>query len=234
MADNRAHGDERLDPPRLVDLTHVVESGMVTYSGLPAPEITDHLSWEDSHALYAPGTEFTIARISMVANTGTYLDAPSHRHRGAADLSDLPLERVADVPGVVVDVTASRGPGIGRLALAAHDVTGRAVLLRTGWDLHWRTPAYLGPTAPFLTRDGAQWLVDHGAVLVGIDSVNIDSTQDGERPAHTLLLAAGIPVLEHLTGLGRLPVDGFRLHAAPVPVRAMGTFPVRAYAVVAG
>ena len=213
----------------IVDLTHVIEDGMVTYPGLPGPEIADHLSYEDSHARYDPGTEFQIGRITMVANTGTYLDAPAHRYRGGPDLSAVPLERVADVPGIRVDAA---GPAVGTGAFDGVEVRGRAVLVRTGWDAHWRTPGYGGPGSPFLTRDAAELLVERQASLVGIDSVNIDDTADGSRPAHTLLLAAGVPVLEHLRGLDRLPVDGFRVHAAPVPVRGMGTFPVRAYAVV--
>ncbi len=218
---------------RLVDLTHVLEDGMVTYPGLPGPAITDFLSWEDSAARYAPGTEFQIGRIDMIANTGTYLDAPAHRHRGSADLADLPLERVAALPGLVVDATRG-GPGIAPAVFDGLDVEGHAVLVRTGWDRHWRDEAYGGPDAPFLTRGSAQWLVDHGVALVGIDSLNIDSARDGERPVHTLLLGLGIPVLEHLTRLDHLPIAGFELHAAPVPVRGMGTFPVRAYAVLRG
>jgi len=218
--------------PDLVDLTHPVEHGMVTYPGLPGPEIGDHLSYEDSHGRYAEGTEFQIGRITMVSNTGTYLDAPAHRHRGADDLAGLPLERVAALPGLVVDATGTRSVDLA--VLEPYEVAGHAVLVRTGWDRHWRTDAYGDPSAPHLTGDAAQWLVEQGATLVGIDSVNIDSTSDGERPVHTLLLAAGIPVLEHLTHLDRLPPRGFHLHAAPVPVRGMGTFPVRAYAVVGG
>jgi len=217
----------------IVDLTHVLEHGMVTYPGLPGPEIGDHLSWEDSRSRYSAGTEFQIGSITVIANTGTYLDSPAHRHRGASDLADIPLERVAVVPGLLVSAQDG-ATSIGPSAFEGLDVSGRAVLVRTGWDRHWRTEAYGGPDAPFLTRDAATWLVDGGAWLVGIDSVNIDSTADGERPAHTLLLAAGIPVLEHLTALDRLPASGFELHAAPVPVRGMGTFPVRAYAVLRG
>ena len=217
---------------RVVDLTHVLEDRMVTYPGLPVPTISDWLSWEDSASRYAPGTEFQIGRIDMIANTGTYLDAPSHRHRAGDDLAALPIERVAALDGVVVDVRANRTPAIDASAFAGVDVGGRAVLVRTGWDAHWRTEAYGGPDAPFLTGDAARHLVDNGAALVGIDALNIDSAADGERPVHTLLLAHGIPVLEHLTNLGALPSDGFELHAAPVPVRGMGTFPVRAYALV--
>ena len=220
--------------PRLVDLTHLLEDGMVTYPGLPVPTITDWLSWEGSSSRYAPGTEFQIGRIDMIANTGTYLDAPSHRHRGGRDLAGLPLESVAALDGVVVDVRGRAQPAVDAGAFDGVEVDGRAVLVRTGWDAHWRTEAYGGPDAPYLTGDAAAALVDRGAVLVGIDSLNIDSAADGTRPVHTLLLAHDVPVLEHLTNLGALPAQGFELHAAPVPVRGMGTFPVRAYAVLRG
>jgi kynurenine formamidase len=214
----------------LVDLTHPLQDGLITYPGLPGPEVSDHLSYDDSHGRYAEGTEFQIGRISMVSNTGTYLDSPAHRYRGAQDLAALPLELVADVPGLVVVATgvASVGPDL----LEAYEVRDHAVLVHTGWDRHFGTAEYGSADAPHLTRAAAEWLVAQGATLVGIDSVNIDSILDGERPVHTVLLRSGIPVLEHLTGLDRLPHNGFRLHAAPVPVRGMGTFPVRAYAVL--
>lgn len=213
---------------RVVDLTHPIEDGMVTYPGLPAPEVDTYLSRAESASRYAPGTEFHIGRISMIANTGTYLDTPSHRFADGADLADFPLAHTTDLDGVVVDLTEA---GRALHVPSTVDVRDRAVLLRTGWDRHWRTDAY-GTDAPFLTRDGALSLVERGALLVGIDSLNIDDAGDLERPAHTELLRAGIPVLEHLCGLEALPEHGFRLHAAPVPVRGMGTFPVRAYAIV--
>ena len=228
----------------LVDLTHPIEPGMVTYPGLPGPQLGLHLSREESRAHYGPGTEFEIGTLAMVGNTGTYLDAPWHRYPDGVDLADLPLERTAALDGVVVELrrdgvqagVPGAPRGISALDLASASmattwVSGRAVLLRTGWDRLWRTPRY-GLGAPFLTADGAAWLVDHGAVLVGIDAVNIDDMGDPARPAHTALLAAGIPVLEHLTGLGGLPVTGFTLHAAPLPVRGLGTVAVRAYAMV--
>ena len=227
------HHDGRMTDParRLVELNHVITAGMTTYPGLPGPEITPYLTRADSRSRYAPGTEFAIDRISMVGNTGTYLDSPFHRYAGAADLADLPLTAVADLPAVVARVTPSTERAVGPDALAGLDVAGCAVLLHTGWDRHWGQEAY-GRAAPYLTGPAAQALAHAGARLVGIDSVNIDSTDGGERPAHSILLAAGIPVLEHLTGLGQLPVTGARLHAAPVRVRGFGTFPVRAYAVV--
>ena len=223
---------------RLVELSHVITAGMMTYPGLPGPEITAHLSRADSRSVYAEGTEFAIDRISMVGNTGTYLDSPYHRYADGADLAGLPLECLVDLPAVVVRTAGSGVRGVDVGALAALDVAGRAVLLHTGGDAGWGTPGY-GEDAPYLTGDGAAWLVEHGARLVGIDAVNIDdvagaSTGTGprERPAHTLLLAAGIPVVEHLTGLGEVPPTGARFTAAPPRVAGFGTFPVRAYAVV--
>lgn len=215
---------------RLVELSHVISAGMTTYPGIPGPEITPHLTRAASRAHYAAGTEFAIDRISMIGNTGTYLDSPYHRYADGTDLAGLPLDRVADLPALVVRLTDA-GRAIDRPALAALDVAGAAVLLHTGWDRHWDTEAY-GRDAPFLTGAGARLLADRGARLVGIDSVNIDDAGDGERPAHSILLAAGIPVLEHLTGLDQVPATGARLHAAPPRVSGMGTFPVRAYALV--
>jgi len=218
---------------RLVELSHVVTAGMTTYPGLPGPEMTPHLTREASRATYAEGTEFAIDRISMVGNTGTYLDSPYHRYAGSTDLADLPLAAVADLPLIVVRLTGSAHLAVQPEALTTVEPAGCAVLLHTGWDRHWGTETYAGP-APHLTGPAAQLLADRGARLVGIDSVNIDSTDGGERPAHSILLGAGIPVLEHLTGLDQLPTSGARLHAAPVRVRDFGTFPVRAYAAIEG
>jgi kynurenine formamidase len=219
---------------RLVELNHVISAGMVTYPGLPGPEITAHLTREGSRGHYAPGVEFAIDRISMVGNTGTYLDSPYHRYADGADLAAVPLASVADLPAVVVRLTDAGERGIEAHALAAVEAAGAAVLLHTGWDRHWGTEAY-GQGAPYLTEPAAKLLVNAGARLVGIDSVNIDNMHgDGQRPAHSILLDAGIPVLEHLTGLADVPVTGARLHAAPPRVRGFGTFPVRAYAVLPG
>lgn len=219
----------------LVDLSHVVEHGMITYRGLPAPLICDFLSREQSRAIYAPGTEFHIGRIDMVANTGTYVDSPFHRFADGADLADLPLASLADLPGVVVRLVdrGSRAIRIDslRAALDGQLVRGHAVLVHTGWDAHWRTDRYF-EGHPFLTADASAYLAAEGAALVGIDSFNIDDTDDGARPVHTTLLGAGIPIVEHLCGLGRLPRGGFRFSAVPVKVRGMGTFPVRAYAML--
>jgi kynurenine formamidase len=215
----------------LIDLSHVIEQDMITYKGLPAPLICDHLSRVASRASYASGTEFQIGRIEMVGNTGTYLDTPYHRFAHGYDLAGLPLEKASDLPGVVIRVTGSAGRAIDWPLLAAVEVSGRAVLIETGWDRHWRTDAYF-EGHPFLTEKAAIWLRDNGARLVGIDSLNIDDTADLRRPVHTTLLEAGIPIVEHLTNLSALPADGFRFCAAPPKVSKMGTFPVRAHAIV--
>ncbi len=218
---------------RLVELSHPIRQGMVTYPGLPGPEISEHLSREASRSHYSDGCEFHIGRITLVANTGTYLDTPFHRYPGGADLARVPLTALADLEGVVVRVVGTADRAIDRPAFLPYDVAGKAVLVHTGWDRHWGTPAY-GQGHPFLTAQASQWLAEQGAALVGIDSLNIDDTADGSRPVHSTLLAAGIPVVEHLTGLGGLPARGFRFHAAPPLIEGMGTFPVRAFAVVGG
>ncbi len=217
----------------LIDVSHQITAGMTTYPGLPGPVIEDHLTFEDSQRVYAPGTEFSIARISMVANTGTYVDSPAHRYREGADLADLDLEKLAALPSVVV--TVGHDNAVGPDAFTGIDVAGRAVLIHTGWDRHWRSERYGSPEHPYLTAAGATALVDAGATLVGIDSVNIDDTSEsvgGARPAHSTLLAAGIPIVEHLRSLERLPTSEFTFFAVPVKVRGLATFPVRAFAVV--
>ncbi|WP_433531494.1 cyclase family protein [Micromonospora sp. CA-263727] len=217
---------------RLFELSHVITDGMTTLPGWPAPRIGEWLTREASRERYAPGTEFQVARIDMIANTGTYLDTPAHRYADGADLAGTALDRLADLPGLVVRLPAGTR-AVDRLLLAPYDVAGKAVLLHTGWDVHFGTDRYAAPEAPYLTGDGARALVDAGAALVGIDSINIDDmgpTAAGERPAHSLLLAAGIPIVEHLTGLDALPPAGFRFTAAPPMVAQMGTFPVRAFA----
>jgi arylformamidase len=214
---------------RLVELSHVIRPGMITYPGLPAPVITPFLTRAASRSRYAPGTEFAIDQLTIVGNTGTYLDAPYHRFADGADLAAIPLHRTAGLPAVVIRVTGTQFRGIGTGALAAVDVRGRAVLLHTGDDARFGTPGY-ADGAHFLTRDGAEWLAGHDAALVGIDAINIDDTADTERPAHTVLLGAGIPVVEHLTGLGQLPPSGAVFTAIPLRVEGLGTIPVRAYA----
>ncbi len=215
----------------LIDVSHTIESGMITYRGLPAPLVCDFLTREASRSIYAPGTEFHIGKIEMVANTGTYLDAPFHRFADGIDVSELPLERLANLPGLVVRVKPSGGRAITREFFEKLDVRGKAVLVHTGWDTHWRTDQYF-EGHPFLTADAARFLVEAGAALVGIDSLNIDDTADMMRPVHTALLGAGVPVAEHLTELAKLPDEDFRFFAVPVKVKGMGTFPVRAFGVV--
>ena len=217
------------DAARFIDLSHTIESGMITYKGLPAPLICDHLSREQSRSIYAPGTEFQIGRIEMVSNTGTYLDSPFHRFADGVDLSGLTLESVSDLPGMVVRVDSSQSRAVDRAHFGALEVRGRAVLVHTGWDRHWRTDRYF-EGFPFLTEQAAIYLRDAGAALVGIDSHNIDDTSTGERPVHTTLLRAGIPIVEHMTNLGALPLRGFHFTAVPPKISGMGTFPVRAHA----
>ena len=243
---------------RIVDLSHPIRAGLVTYPGLPAPTITPHLTREDSRARYAPGTEFAMDVITMIGNTGTYLDSPFHRYAEGSDLAGLDLASLVGLRAEVFHLEDSWGGldtshndpvsragratldpraarrGIRSTTLADRDVRGAAVLLHTGWDRWFGRPEY-GSGAPFLTGEAAQWLIDAGAVLVGIDSLNIDDTESGgERPAHSLLLGAGVHVVEHLTNLGELPPRGARFTAAPPAVEDFGTFPVRAFAELPG
>jgi arylformamidase len=216
---------------RIVDLSHEIVDGMTTHPGIPPPSISTFLTHDASAARYAPGTTFEIGRIDLVANTGTYLDTPAHRFRGRPDLAGLDLERVVDLDGILVDCRGAAERGIGPDSFRGTEVHGRAVLIATGWDQHWGTAAYLGDN-PFLTAEAADWLVDSGAALVGIDSLNVDSLADPRRPAHTAILGAGIPLVEHLTGLGALPPASWRFFAAPPRIRGMATFPVRAFAII--
>jgi len=214
---------------RFVDLSHIVADGMLTYPGLPAPRISDHLSREESPHHYESGTEFHIGRIEMVGNTGTYLDTPFHRYADGHDLVGLPLDRVAELEGVVVRVLDRETRAIGQDVFESVDVGDKAVLIHTGWDRHWGTDAYF-EGHPYLTESAARYLVANDARLVGIDSLNVDGTDGGTRPVHTTLLGAGIPIVEHLCSLSGLPDTGFRFSAVPVMVSGMGSFPVRAYA----
>src|SRR5688572_21706775 len=217
---------------KLIELSHELSDGIVTYPGLPAPQMDEYLTREASKAKYAPGTEFSIGRITMVGNTGTYLDTPFHRFPDGYDLAGLKLEQVADLDAVLVRVVGASERAIGTDRLDGLEVGGRAVIFHTGWDRNWATPAY-AEGHPFLTSEGAAWLAERGAALVGIDSDNnYDAPADGTRPAHTTLLQAGIPIVEHLTGLDQLPLTGFRFTAAPPRVAGMATWPVRAYAVI--
>ncbi|MBC7869672.1 MAG: cyclase family protein [Chitinophagaceae bacterium] len=214
-----------------IDCSHVVEDGLVTYKGLPAPIICDYLSREESRKRYAEGTEFHIGKIEMVANTGTYLDSPFHRYADGKDLSELPLSSVANLDGIVIRASERLSRAIDKSAFADVDVWGKAVLVDTGWDQHWKTDQYF-EQHPYLTADAAEFLVKAGAKLVGIDSMNIDNTDTGERPVHTILLGADIPIVEHLCDLSHVPNGNFKFFGVPVKVKGMGTFPIRAFALV--
>jgi arylformamidase len=212
----------------LIDLSHRIESGMVTYKGLPAPHICDFWKREETAAGYDDGSTFQIGRIDMVANTGTYLDTPFHRYADGDDLAAVALERLAGLDGLCV---RADGMEAGAELFDGLDVAGKAVLVHTGWDRHWRTDAY-SSDHPFLAEEAARLLAGRGAALVGIDSYNIDDTRTRRRPVHTILLGAGTLICEHMTGLGALPPSGFRFTAAPPGIAGMGTFPVRAFAAI--
>jgi arylformamidase len=214
----------------LIDLSHTVEHGLVTYKGLPAPIICDYLSREASRKIYAPGTEFQIGKIEMVANTGTYMDSPFHRYADGKDLSQLRLEQMVNLPAVKISAAGKQSVSAKDFA-GLKDLRGKAVLVETGWSRHWKTDQYY-EGHPFLTEDAARFLVDAGVALAGIDSHNIDSTADGTRPVHSTLLGAEVLIVEHMTNLSQLPAQDFRFTAVPVKVRGLGTFPVRAYAEV--
>jgi arylformamidase len=217
----------------LIDLSHTIEHGMITYKGLPAPLICDYLSREASRQFYAAGTEFQIGKIEMVGNTGTYIDSPFHRDADGKDLSELALHQLAQLDGVVVRKPFDDGGGLAVDvdSFTGLELAGKAVLVHTGWDRHWRTEQYF-ENHPFVTEAAARHLVAAGATLVGIDSHNIDDTRGRTRPVHTILLRAGIPICEHLCRLDALPERGFSFSAVPPKVKAFGTFPVRAYACV--
>jgi kynurenine formamidase len=219
------------DRTEIIDLSHVIEEGMTTYKGLPGPHICDFWERASTAANYDDGSTFQIGRIDMVANTGTYLDSPFHRYADGADLSELDLSSLSAVPGLVIRRPWEKGIVIDAADFDGLEVRGKAVLVHTGWDRHWRSDAYFGEH-PYLTGEAADCLVERGAVVVGIDSVNIDNMHVRARPVHTKLLGAGIPICEHMTGLGGLPDDGFRFCAVPPKVKGMGTFPVRAHALL--
>jgi arylformamidase len=216
----------------IVDLSHTIEAGMVTYPGLPVPVITSHLTRENSKSIYASGTEFAMDIITMIGNTGTYLDSPYHRYAEDSDLASLDINSLVSLRAQVLHLTDAIERGIPVDVFYDRDLSGSAVLIHTGWDRYFGSKRY-GPDAPFLTESGAKYLVETGVALVGIDSINIDDTQSGgHRPAHSLLLAAGIHVVEHLTNLEKLSPQGARFTAVPPTIRNFGTFPVRAFAEV--
>ncbi len=216
---------------RFVDLSHVIHHGMITYEGLPPPIITDFWTRAESEKHYVEGTSFHIGKLEMVANTGTYLDSPFHRYAEGLDISELPLAVTADLDGIVIRATERKTRSIDQSFFEGRSLKGKAVLVHSGWDVHWRTPQYF-KEHPFLTKDAVEFLISEGVILVGIDSLNIDDTADKTRPAHTLLLRAGIPIVEHLRGLEQLPDQGFRFFAVPIPIKGLGSFPVRAFAIL--
>jgi arylformamidase len=212
-----------------IDLSHVIEAGMVTYKGLPAPVICDYWSREASAENYDDGSSFHIGRLDMVANTGTYIDSPFHRFADGTDLAGLDLTGLAAVPGIVIHAPWQNGLAIDEDVFEGHDIRGKAVLIHTGWDAHWRTDAYF-TGHPYLTPEAALRMVTHNVEIVGIDSYNIDNTAVRTRPVHTTLLGAHTPIVEHMTNLAALPDTGFRFYAVPPKIRNFGTFPVRAFA----
>lgn len=215
---------------KFIELSHVIEDGMITYTGLPGPVISDHMSRKDSESHYSDGTTFQIGKIEMIANTGTYIDAPFHRYEEGQDLSALKMASIANLDGIVFRV-AQAMRSIDKDVFESDNLEGKAVLIHTGWDRYWRIDAYF-VNHPFLTRNAAEYLKSSGAALVGIDSLNIDDTADGSRPAHSILLKAKIPIVEHMCHLDALPAEGFKFFAVPAPVKGLGSFPVRAFAIV--
>jgi arylformamidase len=213
----------------LIDLSHTIEQGMITYKGLPAPIICDYLSRENSRSIYEPGTEFQIGKIEMVTNTGTYVDCPFHRYADGKDLSEVELKKFANLEAILIKADHAKGIEVGRKYFENISVQGKAVLVQTNWSKFWRTDTYF-ENHPFLTEEAAEYLRDNGALLVGIDSHNIDDTRTKRRPVHSTLLKAEILIVEHLCNLDRLPSHGFTFNAVPPKFKGAGTFPVRAYA----
>ena len=212
-----------------VDLSHTIEGGLVTYKGLPAPIICDYLSREKSREVYETGTEFQIAKIEMVSNTGTYIDCPFHRYEHGKDLSQVTIEAFADINGIVIRADHRKALAIDATFFKEKEIRGMAILVHTGWEVHWNTAEYF-QNHPYLTEDAALYLRKCGVKLVGIDSLNIDNTQNKSRPVHSTLLASDILIVEHLCNLGKLPDEGFTFSALPPKFKGVGTFPVRAMA----
>lgn len=212
----------------LVDLSHRISNGLTTYPGLPPPLIDAYIDHQNSQSHYTNGTEFHIGQIRLVMNTGTYVDSPFHRYREGTDISGLALDQLANLDSVCI---RTKGHCLDRSALEGADIAGKAVLIHTGWSRHWGTDEYFC-AHPFVTADAARYLVEAGVLHVGIDSLNIDDIADGRRPVHSELLAANIPITEHLTNLGALPDCNYRYFAVPVKVAGAGSFPVRAFACI--
>ena len=213
---------------QLIDLSHTIEDGLITYKGLPAPVICDYLSREESRKHYAEGTTFHIGKIELVANTATYLDSPFHRYENGKDISQLELNALADLDAVLFHADKN-SRAIGKELFLNHDLKNKAVLVHTGWDKHWKTDQYF-EGHPYLTEEAAIYLKECCVKLVGIDSLNIDDISTGQRPVHSTLLGAEILIVEHMTNLDKIPSGNFRFYAVPVKIKGMGTFPVRAFA----
>lgn len=212
-----------------IDLSHTIEDGLITYKGLPAPIICDYLSRDDSREFYEKGTEFQIDKIELVGNTGTYIDSPFHRYANGKDLSEMHINQFVDLDGIVIRIDCEKTQAIHADYFRNREIRGRAVLVHTGWDKYWKTDQYF-EDHPYLTQDAAEYLVECGVALVGIDSMNIDDTKGKARPVHTTLLGNEIPIVEHLCNLEKLPDEGFTFTAAPPKIKDVGTFPVRAMA----
>jgi len=226
---NEEHKRGSTDSADHIDLSHTIYDGLVTYKGLPAPIICDYLSREASRERYAPGTEFQIGKIEMIANTGTYVDCPFHRYEDGKDLSQVSLESFVDLEGIVIRADYRKGLAVSAEFFTGKEIRNRAVLVHTGWDEHWATEKYFD-NHPFLTEDAAIYLRDSGVKLVGIDSMNIDDTRGNSRPVHSTLLRSEILIAEHLCNLSNAPDEGFTFSAIPPKFKGVGTFPVRAFA----
>jgi arylformamidase len=220
----------RAMPLEFIEVSHPIQPGMKTYPGLPEPSVHVVLDYNSSRERYEGKAEFFIASLHLCGNTGTYVDSPRHRYRSGADLAGIPLEAVAHVPVLKVDARVRQGQSIGPDAFKGLRVDGRAVLINTGWSQFWGRETYF-ENNPFLTAEAAEFLAESGARFVGIDSLNIDDTHDPARPAHTILLGAGIPVCEHMTNLEALDAQGGFLHAVPIAWVGGASFPVRAYVI---
>lgn len=224
-------GGNNNSQPKIVDLSHTIEDGMITYQGLPAPKISEFLSREASRGSYEDNTEFHIGKIEMVANTGTYFDSPFHRYVHGKDLAQIPIQSLVNLDGIIIRYPVNQGRIINKELFLGRNIQHKAVLIHTGWDHNWGTDRYFNGH-PYLTREAAAYLKKCEALLVGIDSLNIDDTRDGFRPAHTILLGADIPIVEHMTNLNQLPEAGFKLFAAPPKIIGLGSFPVRVFAII--
>lgn len=213
---------------RYVDLSHTIFNGLQTYKGLPAPLICDYLSREASREHYEEGTTFSIGRVDMVGNTGTYMDCPFHRYEDGKDFTQFFLSDLADLPGVKVSVPFTETKAIRRQHLEDLELVGKAVLIETGWSKHWNTEQYY-VDHPFLSIDAAEYLRTNKVKLVGIDSYNIDDTRSNARPVHSILLGKNILIVEHMCQLHLTPGSDFYFTAIPPKIKAMGSFPVRAF-----